>query len=259
MRVVIVERAEQIAILAANLVQQEMQSHGDGIVLGLATGGTPLGLYRELIQRHRRGLLSFANVTTFNLDEYVDVPIESPHSYHTYMRDNLFRHIDIDPARAHIPKTDVMDLAASAEEYEQAIKRAGGVDLQILGIGSDGHIGFNEIGSSFGSRTRVKTLTEQTRKDNARFFDGLDAVPTMALTMGIATIMSSRSILLLASGAAKANAIRCTLEGPVTATVPASILQFHPSATIILDGDAASGLEHSDYYVASEKNRALLP
>jgi glucosamine-6-phosphate deaminase len=226
-----------------------------GCVLGLATGSTPLGLYREWIERYRSGEISFRNVTSFNLDEYCGVPPSDPQSYHAFMQENLFRHIDIDLSRTHIPITDCEDIHQSAERYEAMIEEAGGIDLQILGIGSDGHIGFNEPGSSFSSPTRIKTLAQRTRQDNARFFQSIDQVPRMALTMGLGTIMSSRSILLLATGQGKARAIRETVEGPITAMVPASILQFHPYATVIVDRAAASELSQIDYYIESERNR----
>lgn len=227
-------------------------------VLGLATGGTPLGLYSELIARCKQKRVSFQNVDTFNLDEYVGVEPSSPSSYHYYMLENLFRHIDIDLDRTHVPKTHDVDLAASAKRFEEQIERAGGIDLQILGIGVDGHIGFNEIGSSLGSRTRVKTLTQQTRSDNARYFDSLEHVPRTALTMGIATILESQSILLMAHGAGKSQAIRNTIEGPITSSVPASALQLHPDVTVVLDQAAASALVNREYYLESERNRGLL-
>jgi glucosamine-6-phosphate deaminase len=225
------------------------------VVVGLATGGTPLGLYREWIRACQAGQISFANTMSFNLDEYVGLPPEDPRSYHAYMHENLFRHIDIPPGRSFLPKTDVGNLEESAADYEWKIEQAGGIDYQILGIGSDGHIGFNEMGSSLASRTRVKTLTKKTRMDNARYFDSFDAVPTMAITMGIGTIMNARSILLLATGAGKAKAIRDTAEGPVTAMVPASVLQFHDDVTLMIDEEAAKELSHREYYLESEANR----
>ncbi len=227
-------------------------------VIGLATGGTPLGLYRYWIERYRAGSISFAEVTTFNLDEYAGMSSEDPRSYHAYMREHLFSHIDLDPKNSHLPKGDAEDLVASADEYEWAIERAGGIDYQILGIGADGHIGFNEIGSSLASRTRVKTLTHRTRTDNARYFESVDEVPRMAITMGIGTIMSARSILLLATGQGKAHAIRDAIEGPVTAMVPASVLQMHPDVTVMLDTEASQLLAHRNYYMESERNRASI-
>lgn len=228
-----------------------------GAVLGLATGGTPLGLYRELILRYQRNEISFATVETFNLDEYVGVAPDSPKSYHYYMRENLFQHVDIDMSLTHVPETFDVDLKSSAERFEHQIEQAGGIDLQILGIGVDAHIGFNEIGSSLGSRTRVKTLTQQTRLDNARYFDSLDKVPETALTMGIATILESQAILLMATGSQKSKAIRDSVEGPITASVPASALQLHPDVTLVIDRAAASGLVNIDYFLRAERNRAV--
>ena len=237
---------------------QTRQKQKQPTVLGLATGGTPLGLYRELIARNQRGLITFQNVDTFNLDEYVGVEPTSASSYHFYMLDNLFRHIDIDVSRTHVPETFGVNLEESAERFESLIVQAGGIDLQILGIGVDGHIGFNEIGSSLGSRTRIKTLTHRTRSDNARYFDTLEHVPRTALTMGVATILESQSILLMATGAGKAQAIRSTVEGPITASVPASALQLHPDVTIVIDEPAASELANKEYYLESERNRGLI-
>ena len=259
MRIVILDSPNSVTQFAADEVCSLLKRHkinSERTVLGLATGGTPLGLYRELIERCARSEISFAQVETFNLDEYVGVEPQSPSSYHYYMLENLFKHIDIDLSRTHVPVTHKVDLNESAATFERKIKNAGGIDLQILGIGADAHIGFNEIGSSLGSRTRVKTLTHRTRQDNARYFGSIDEVPPTALTMGIATILESRSIFLLATGVGKAKAIRDTIEGPITASVPASALQLHPSATIAIDRDAASMLTNSDYFLAAERNRA---
>jgi glucosamine-6-phosphate deaminase len=269
-RVVILKDAAAVAHFAAEETIQALglsQPSSPGVcqpggirsaVVGLATGGTPLGLYREWIERHRQGAISFSHVTSFNLDEYVGLSPEHPGSYHHYMQYHLFQHIDIDGSRTHLPKTDVADLAASALDYEWQIEQAGGIDLQILGIGTEGHIGFNEMGSSLSSRTRVKTLTQKTRRDNARYFERLDDVPTMAITMGLGSIMNAESIFLLATGSSKAKAIRDAVEGPITAMMPASILQFHQDVTLLLDEEAASQLMHQEYYRQSESNRQLL-
>ncbi len=261
MRVVICETAEEVAAFSANEVvcrlglSKSVRSRYGDVVLGLATGGTPLGLYRELVRQYRDGEITFEGVSTFNLDEYVGVKPEHKASYHYYMREHLFSHIDIDLVRTHLPQTDVEDLEGSAESYDAKIDLAEGIDLQILGIGVDGHIGFNEPGSSLASRTRVKTLAEQTRRDNARYFESLEAVPKLAVTMGIGTIREASQILLLATGESKAKAIRDTVEGPVTAFVPASALQLHPDVTVVIDGPASSILKHRDYYLESERNR----
>jgi len=260
LRVVILESPEAVTQFAADEIcglLKHRSSNGFGAVLGLATGGTPLGLYRELIARNARREISFANVETFNLDEYIGVPSDSLHSYHFYMNENLFKHIDIDISMTHVPVTFGVDHQHSAADFELKIEQSGGIDLQILGIGVDAHIGFNEIGSSLGSRTRVKTLTQRTRSDNARYFGSIDDVPHTALTMGIQTILESQSILLLATGSSKAKAIRDTVEGPITASVPASALQLHPNVTLAIDRDAASGLANADYFLAAERNRAV--
>lgn len=264
-RVVILDSAAEMAQVASKESLERCgllaNRHGKRlgrVVLGLATGGTPVGLYRQWIEYFRSGDISFQSVTTFNLDEYVGLPPSDPRSYHAYMREHLFDHIDIALENTHLPDGGAEDLNEAAANYEWQIEEAGGIDYQILGIGSDGHIGFNEIGSSLASRTRVKTLTRQTRIDNARYFDSLDQVPTMAITMGIGTIMSARSILLIASGESKARAIRDAIEGPVTSMVPASVLQLHPDVTIMIDEEASRLLSHCDYYRDSEANRIRL-
>jgi glucosamine-6-phosphate deaminase len=188
-------------------------------------------------------------VTTFNLDEYVGLPPEHPQSYHAFMREHLFQHINVAPERIHIPNGMAADVPGECARYEQSIRAAGGIDLQLLGIGSDGHIGFNEPTSSLASRTRIKTLTERTRQDNARFFDGdLTQVPMHCITMGVGTIMETRQVLLLAFGAKKEEAVAQAVEGPITAMNPASILQMHPVAKVIMDEAAAGALKKREYY-----------
>jgi glucosamine-6-phosphate deaminase len=187
-------------------------------------------------------------VTTFNLDEYVGLPPEHDHSYHTFMWENLFRHINVAKKNVHIPDGLAKDIPKECAKYEKQILAAGGIDLQVLGIGTDGHIGFNEPTSSLASRTRIKTLTAQTRKDNARFFGSEEQVPQHCITMGIGTIMEARQNLLLAFGKGKARAIAEAVEGPVTSLNPASVLQLHPTATVCLDTGAASLLTRADYY-----------
>lgn len=218
-------------------------------VIGLATGSTPLKLYNELIRMHVEEGLDFSEVTTFNLDEYIGLPREHEQSYYRFMWDNLFNHININPDKVHIPDGMTDDIPATCAAYEQAILDNGGIDLQVLGIGSDGHVGFNEPTSSFSSRTRIKTLTRQTVEDNARFFDGdVSQVPRHCITMGIGTIMDARMTLLLAFGENKADAVSAMVEGPVSSMVPASILQHHPCAKIFIDEDAAANLRLADYY-----------
>lgn len=211
-------------------------------VLGFATGSSPLGMYQELIRMHREDGLDFSKVTTFNLDEYVGLPPEHEQSYHYFMWENLFKHINVGPRHVNIPHGMADDIEGHCVWYEEQIEKAGGIDLQILGIGGNGHIAFNEPGSSLGSRTRIKTLTGKTRQDNARFFDSMDQVPKYAITMGIGTIMDARKLLMLASGKGKANAIKNTTEGPISAMVPATIVQMHQHATLLIDEAAASSL-----------------
>src|SRR5262249_51479578 len=207
-------------------------------VLGLATGSTPLLLYRALVEMK----LDWRNVTTFNLDEYVGLPKAHKQSYHSFMWENLFRHINIARKNTHITNGMCKDIGKCCAQYENKIRSAGGIDLQILGIGTDGHIGFNEPTSSLTSRTRIKTLTRQTHLDNARFFGSADKVPHHVITMGLGTIMEARQCLLLAFGSKKANAVAATVEGPLAAINPASILQMHQNAKICIDDAAAAKL-----------------
>jgi glucosamine-6-phosphate deaminase len=232
---------------AARVVAQTLNSKPNA-VLGLATGSTPLGLYQELVRRHREEGLDFSQVTTFNLDEYVGLSKDHPQSYHYFMHHNLFQHINIPPQNVYIPSGTTDNYAAFCQWYEQRIVECGGIDLQILGIGSDGHIAFNEPSSSLGSRTRIKTLARQTIQDNARFFEKSDDVPIYAITMGVGTIMEARRIVLLASGESKAEAIAAAIEGPVTSMITASALQLHPDTICFLDRAAASKLKNVDYY-----------
>ena len=213
-------------------------------VLGLATGSTPLLLYHELVQMK----LDWSRVTAFNLDEYVGLAPDHPASYHRFMWENLFNRVNILESNVHIPDGLTEDIPGFCLRYEQQILAAGGIDLQLLGIGTDGHIGFNEPTSSLASRTRIKTLTQQTRAHNARFFGGETAVPHHVITMGTGTIMEARQVLLMAFGPDKARALAEAVEGPITSMNPASILQLHPVAKIVLDEPAASRLRKADYY-----------
>jgi glucosamine-6-phosphate deaminase len=240
----ITDSYEQMSIEAAKIVADRIRRKPN-LVLGLATGSTPLGLYKELIRMHKEEGLSFAKVTTFNLDEYVGLPRTHPQSYYYFMWENLFKHIDIDPRYIHVPDGMATDVESHCEWYDNEIQRWGGVDLQILGIGANGHIAFNEPGSSLGSRTRIKTLTEQTIQDNARFFNTMDEVPRLAITMGIGTIMEAKEVILLANKSNKADAIKAAVEGPITHMVPASIIQMHRKAFVIVDREAASRLSHT--------------
>jgi glucosamine-6-phosphate deaminase len=226
---------------AARLVADRLRKKPD-LVLGLATGSTPLGLYRELIRMHKEEGLDFSKVTTFNLDEYVGLPPSHNQSFSYFMRENLFKHINLDPRHIHIPQGMARDIDTFCTWYEKRITDCGGIDLQVLGIGANGHIAFNEPGSSLGSRTRIKTLTGTTRMSNARFFKTQEEVPRYAITMGVGTIMDAKELLLMANGAGKADAIKAAVEGPLTAMCPASIIQMHRVAFAFVDRDAASKL-----------------
>jgi glucosamine-6-phosphate deaminase len=261
MKVLILPDEAAATMRTADLLCDGVRARPD-LVLGLATGGTMFPVYAELVRRHIAGGLSLADVTSFNLDEYVGLAPDHPCSYHSYMAQALFGLTDIRPERTHLPRGDAADPAQEAELYEARIRAAGGIDLQLLGLGANGHIGFNEPTSSLASRTRIKTLTETTRSANRRFFDSDEAVPRFAITMGIATILEARACVLLATGAAKAKAAAAMIEGPLSAACPASALQLHPRATIILDTAAAQDLRLTAYYhhVHPEgRDRALTP
>lgn len=247
MEIVILPDSARIGQLASDVIEV-LLTRKPHAVLGLATGSSPLPIYKELRHRHHTKGLSFAQCSAFTLDEYIGLPRDHPESYRQVIRREFTEQVDFPRARVHGPDSGALDLPEACNAYEDSIRAAGGVDLQILGIGSDGHIGFNEPGSSLASRTRIKTLTEQTRQDNARFFDSPDAVPMHVLTQGLGTIMDARHVLLVATGPNKAQAIRDMAEGPVTAICPASALQLHPHVTVFLDEAAASKLALADYY-----------
>ena len=247
MEVVILPDGDAVAEHAAQLVGELVRS-APAAVLGVATGSSPIGIYRRLAAAADAGELSFERASAFALDEYAGLAAEDPHSYAAFIAENVTGPLGLDPDRVHVPDGNAADLAAAGHAYEAAIADAGGVDLQILGIGTNGHIGFNEPSSSFTSRTRVKALSRQTREDNARFFGGLDEVPTHCLTQGLGTIMDARKIVLVAQGSHKAPAVAGAVEGPVTAMCPASVLQFHPDAVLVVDEDAAAQLTLTDYY-----------
>src|SRR6056297_1357208 len=209
--------ASAVASIFAAAIGQQSQSTDRDLVLGLATGGTPIRVYRKLVEMHDNDRLDFSAVTTFNLDEYVGLPGDHPQSYRYFMQQQLFDHINVDLHRTHVPDGTAADPATAACDYEGRIRQAGGIDLQLLGIGSNGHIAFNEPGSSLASRTRLKSLAAETIRDNARFFGSESDVPRLAITMGVGTIMEAKQCLLLATGENKATAIRDAIEGPVTA------------------------------------------
>ncbi|MBQ3160321.1 MAG: glucosamine-6-phosphate deaminase [Clostridia bacterium] len=232
---IIIDSAEKIAALAAQQYVDLLKRKPNAI-LGGATGSTPLGLYAELVRLNKAREISFKDASSFNLDEYVGLDGTHDQSYRYFMDHNLFDHIDIDKSRTRVPSgIDVSDPSA----YDKEIAAAGGVDLQLLGIGNNGHIGFNEPGTPFGSLTHVVELTESTREANKRFFKSIDEVPTHAVTMGVKTVMQARSIILMAIGPAKAPIMKEMLQGPVTEKVPASVLQLHPDVTVYMDFEAA--------------------
>ncbi|MFJ3957012.1 glucosamine-6-phosphate deaminase [Arthrobacter sp. NPDC090010] len=247
MEVVILPDAARIGAMAADAIEALLKRKPEA-VLGLATGSSPLPIYDELARRHAENGLDFSRAHGFALDEYVGLPLGHPESYREVIRREFSDRVNINPENVHSPNGAAADIQAASQEYEDAIKAAGGVDLQILGVGTDGHIGFNEPGSSLASRTRIKTLIEQTRKDNARFFSSIDEVPHHVVTQGLGTIMDARHVVLVATGAQKAQAVHDFVEGPVSAICAASVLQLHPHATILIDEAAASSLRLADYY-----------
>ncbi len=259
MEVVILKDANEVAEEGARRVCS-LIGQSQNAVLGLATGSTPIAMYKKLIASCRKGEISFSKVTTFNLDEYLGLAPEHPQSYRSFMHRELFEHIDIDIRNTHLPTCrEGENPKTVCRLYEEKIKSVGGVDIQVLGIGSNGHIGFNEPISSLASRTRVKTLSEHTVADNSRLFEPNEYQPALAITMGVATIMEAQRILLLATGQNKAQAVRGMIEGSVTSRCPASVLQLHERATILLDEAASSELELQDYYKWSHKqNTGLL-
>jgi glucosamine-6-phosphate deaminase len=248
MEVVILGSAHEAAQLAADAVEVLLQRRPEA-VLGLATGSSPLGLYDELVRRHTDHGLSFARATAFLLDEYIGLPPDHPERYRTVIEREFTGRVDFAAGAVQGPGGEAGGTPAECADYERAIRRAGGVDLQVLGVGTDGHLAFNEPGSSLASRTRVKTLTEQTRRDNARFFGGdVDAVPRHVLMQGLGTISEARHVVLIASGSGKAEAVHQMVEGAVSALWPATVLQHHPHVTVLLDESAASRLQLAAYY-----------
>lgn len=248
MEVILVPDPAAAGAVAADAICALLDRKPDA-VLGLATGGSPLAIYDELARRHRAGRVSFAAARGFTLDEYVGLPADHPESYRNVIDRDFVSRVDFPPGAVQGPDGLAVDVEAECAEYEAAIGRAGGVDLQILGIGTDGHIAFNEPGSSLASRTRIKSLTRQTRMDNARFFGGdVAAVPVHCLTQGLATILEARHVVLVATGAHKAEAVGQLIEGPISARWPATVLQLHPRATVLVDDAAAARLELGDYY-----------
>jgi len=240
--IIVVKNYNEMSRKAAHLFVGQILQKPDS-VLGLATGSTPVGLYKELIKFYNEGMIDFRNVIAFNLDEYLGLQPDHTQSYAKFMKDNLFEHINLDSGNYHIPSGTATDFEAECDRYESLIAQAGGIDLQILGIGRNGHIGFNEPDIKFEAITHVVELDDQTISDNARFFDNIEAVPKKAISMGIKTIMQSRGIILLASGHEKAEAVAGMVSGKITPELPASVLQLHPNVTIIVDEAAASKIK----------------
>lgn len=256
MEILILPEPDDCAIAVADLFTEAIERGAR--VLGLATGSSPLQVYAELIRRHRDGL-SFADLSAFLLDEYVGLPRTHPASYDRFIRENFTDHVDIPRDRVQGPDGGAPDPVAEAARYDALIAAEGPVDIQLLGIGTNGHIGFNEPSSSLASPVRVKTLAEQTRRDNARFFASPDEVPRHVITQGLGTIGTAREAVLIATGAHKADAVAAAVEGPLSARCPASVLQLHPRATLVVDEAAAAGLELADYYreVADHKSEVV--
>ena len=247
MEVVIRESPQQAAQLTAQVIARELRSNPH-LVLGLATGRTMEAVYSILVRMRREEGLDFSQATTFNLDEYVGIPPDHPSSYRRYMEKHLFNYVNLEPRRTHLPKGMANDIETECRQYEAMIRNRGGIDLQLLGIGRSGHVGFNEPLSALRSRTREKALTPETIEQNAFVFGGKDKVPRWAITMGVGTILDARECILLATGEEKADIIAKAVEGPITSMISATALQLHPHCIVIVDEAAASRLEHTDYY-----------
>jgi glucosamine-6-phosphate deaminase len=239
---------DELSREAARIVAAAVRSK-PSLQLGLATGSTTLGMYKELARLHLEQGLDFSQVTTFNLDEYLGLPGNHPQSFHRFMHENFFAHVNVAPENVHIPDGAIRgSYDEYCESYEHAIRETGGIDLQVLGIGRNGHIGFNEPTSSFASKTRLKVLTQETLEDNRRFFSPDEEMPQCAITMGIGTILEARKVLILATGAAKAEAVAHAIEGPITASVTASCLQLHSDVIFVIDEAASAQLKQRAYY-----------
>ncbi len=247
MQIHVVKNYDEMSKKAASIIIKEIIVK-PSLILGLATGSTPLGVYEKLIEAYETGLISFENIKTFNLDEYIGIPREHPQSYYSFMNEHLFKYVDIKKENINIPDNDINRLNEIAKEYNNRLF-GNQRDIQILGIGANGHIGFNEPGSSLSNQTFIVELNEETRKDNARFFNSLEEVPKYAITMGIKNIMYSRKIILLASGKKKAEAIYKMAYGDIDTRVPASILQLHPDCIVIIDKEAASMLPTNETFI----------
>lgn len=247
MRVIITKDYDEMSKRAISIIVEEIRQKPH-FVLGLDVSNTLIGIYKEMTRLNKEEKLDFSRIVTFNLDEYLGLGSDHPQSCRYFMDTNLFNHVNLDKRNINIPNGLTKDPDTLCWKYEKAVKEVAGMDLQVLGIGKDGHIGFNEPGSSLGSRTRIKTLTQETVKERARFFKKEDDVPRFAITMGVGTIMEARMCLLLASGERKADILVKAIEGPVSASVPASIIQHHRHVTVIADEEAAANLKLKKYY-----------
>ena len=249
MRIIVCENYEEVSKKAAQMILSQVTLKPNS-VLGLATGSTPIGMYENLVSLNKKGDIDFFFFLTFNLDEYYKLHKENDQSYHYFMYKNLFDHININPENIHIPNGMTDDVDAECERYDELIKEAGGVDIQVLGIGNNAHIGFNEPTINFEKGTHLVQLEDSTIEANSRFFDNIEDVPKKAITMGVGSIFKSRKIMLIATGENKAEAIYNTVYGKVVPEVPASILQFHSDIVLILDKEAAKLLKEEDYKIA---------
>lgn len=244
MKVIVANNYDEMSKIAAKEIGKLLYVKPDA-VLGLATGSTPEGVYKELIQLNKENKIDFSKVTSFNLDEYKGLKCNHPQSYRYFMDTKLFNHVNIDKSKTHVPNGEALDIDKECEEYDEAIEKAGGIDLQLLGIGRNGHIGFNEPSDYLNLNTHLTDLTDDTIKANSRFFDSIDEVPTKAVTMGLGSIMKAKKIILLASGEKKADIIAKLVEDKISTRVPASILQVHPDVLVIVDREAASLLKNN--------------
>lgn len=239
MKLIITENYDELSKRASKIIADEI-TRKTNAVLGLATGSTPIGTYKELVRLHKEQNLDFSKLVTFNLDEYYGLTPDNPQSYHYFMHENLFDHVNVDPKNIHIPDGTATDIESYCKQYDEEIEKYGGIDLQLLGIGPNGHIGFNEPDEKLMLNTHITDLTEETIKANSRFFDSIDEVPKKAITMGIGSIMRAKKILLLANGKGKAEIMAQLLNESVVSTkIPASLLMLHPDVTIIIDKEAA--------------------
>jgi glucosamine-6-phosphate deaminase len=258
MLLVLKPNSEELGREAARVVANAVRRN-PALRLGLATGSTMVGMYRELVRLHRDEKLDFSRVVTFNLDEYLGLPSNHPQSFHHFMQQTFFAHVNVTPGNIHIPDGAIKgNYEQYCASYEETIGNAGGIDLQVLGIGRNGHVGFNEPTSSLGSRTRLKVLSRETIEDNRKFFAAEEEIPQCAITMGIGTILEAKRILLLASGSSKASAIAKAIEGPLTASVTASALQLHGDVTFIVDREAGTQLKQQEYYQRVLEMTAIL-